>query len=260
MQGVRFTAPLLGNSGSNNSSSSNNAGFAADGTRSMLVFEGISSVHAFFDFMLNRAFTLSEGVCDVPVLLSPVQFTHAVVKAFSFSLSGGGAHGQQQQQHRKGGGVTSRTTTTTTTTTTSTTTTSISSYQLEVKGGMIPGWVADRMLCVLRSTQEPAGVTMLCDPLPHSVALNWHFSTTTTTTSAAADKKQDSENKNAAAAVVPPPPQLVIRDSGCVCEGEAQRWCTPTAGLDAAAVREVRYSQGSYTIMQTTVGVLPTTV
>lgn len=222
--GVEFDAPIMGAG-----RKAGGVGFGAEGTRSMLVFEGALRVHALFDFLLNRVFELSDEICDVPLLLSPVQFTHAAVKKYTFSGAtvtalGTNTAATAPKSRSKGNGAATPMPT---------------SYQLEIKGGgCIPGWVSDRVLRVLSSSQGDAGVTMTCDPLPASVALNWHTESS---------HKEGCTTKG------------VFRwgGSGCLSEDEGERWCQVLYGLDTAAVKEVAFMQGTFKVVQTTPRLLP---
>jgi protein downstream neighbor of Son len=224
MQGVDFETPLIIASSTSYSTASRFATSSIDNTtRSMLVFNGALQVHALFDFLLNRAFTLLDNVCDVPVLLAPVQFTHAAIKKFTLSattstaaVAAGGAG--TSKGARKGHVNTAKTL-----------------HTLDVKGGMIPGWVADRLLCVLTSEDSlnsqnensndntTAAINMVSAPFPASVALNWHVSTPPTSKS------------NVALHCI----------GGCVSDAEAQRWSSTLEGLDTAAVREMKFTLSS---------------
>jgi hypothetical protein len=52
-----------------------------DGSQSLLVFEGAERVHGLFDFLLNDAPAAHGDACDVPLLLAPVQFAGASLRA-----------------------------------------------------------------------------------------------------------------------------------------------------------------------------------
>jgi hypothetical protein len=213
-------------------------------TRSMLVFNGALQVHALFDFLLNRGFTLLDSVCDVPVLLAPVQFTHAAIKKYTLNATAASA-----AVASKGAGKSQVPTTKTL-------------YTLDVKGGMIPGWVSDRLLRVLTSEDSrgfddkvatagnSTAVSMVNAPFPASVALNWHVSNLST------GKVGDVS---------------LHCIGGCISDGEATRWAATLEGLDTAAIREIKFtcgveggkaekkkeSKGQYQIVQTTTRILP---
>ena len=257
MQGVDFEAPLMGNTSNTLNHGGRSANTTCDHTtRSMLVFSGALRVHALFDFLLNRAFTLLDTVCDVPILLAPIQFTHAAIKKFTLTMTNstsavaagkGGARAKGNNNKSTGANTL---------------------HTLDVKGGIIPGWVSDRLLRVLtseeslgstsekeRNTTTEAGataVTMVSAPLPASAALNWH--TNTPSTSKHGKKKVS-----------------VQCFGGCVSENEAAQWCQTLEGLDTAAVREMKFiavgedtgkegeeqGRGTYQIVQATTRVLP---
>jgi hypothetical protein len=245
MQGIEFETPLV----LGNSTTGRSTGAAAidHTTRSMLVFNGALQVHALFDFLLNRAFTLLDNVCDVPVLISPVQFANAAIKKFalaatSATASAAAAGTSKAVRVSKGQVNTVKTL-----------------YTVDVKGGMIPGWVADRLLRVITSedslnldtnssTATAATLSMVSVPLPASVALNWHLP--------ASSKHKDKVS--------------LCSIGGCVSDAEAMRWSTPLEALDTAAVREIKFTspcgqgknakEATYQIVQATNRILPITV
>jgi len=248
MQGVEFETPLVTGGSTTSATATGRSTTASDHTtRSMLLFNGALQVHALFDFLLNRAFTLLDSVCDVPLLLAPVQFTHAAIKKYTLTATAASAAvaSGTRKGARKGQVNTSKTL-----------------HTLDVKGGMIPGWVAVRLLRVLTSedslslnnnkasasTADSTAVTMLTAPFPASVALNWHVSNPPT-----------GKLGNVSLSCI----------GGCTSDEEATRWSTTLEGLDTAAVREIKFTCGveggkgekeanrKYQIMQTTTRILP---
>lgn len=247
MQGVEFETPLVIGGSSTYATATGRSTTAIDHTtRSMLVFNGALRVHALFDFLLNRAFTLLDNVCDVPVLLAPVQFTHAAIKKYTLTATASTASaaragaGTSKDAH-KGPENTEKTL-----------------HILDVRGGMIPGWVADRLLRVLTSedslslnikatsTGNTTAITMVTAPFPASLSLNWHVSNPST------GKICDVS---------------VYCIGGCTSDEEAKRWSATLEGLDTAAVREIKFTcggeggkgekGGKYQIVQTTPRILP---
>lgn len=60
-----------------------------DGSQSLLVFEGGLRVHGLFDFLFNESFRTNGDACDVPMLLAPVQFSHASLRVLQPKVWGG---------------------------------------------------------------------------------------------------------------------------------------------------------------------------
>ena len=260
--GIEFDAPLM-STGKKAGAGGGAGGTAAaeGGTRSMLVFEGWLRVFALFDFMLNRAFELSDEACDVPLLIAPVQFTNATVKKYSFAMAAVTAPATTTNGQKKGGAGKSKGTHASAAAVLPT------SYQLELKGrDCVPGWVCDRLLRVLSVSQGDAGVTLSCEPLPASIALNWHTpqqpsenagdaqgqeTGTKKTGGASSDEKAADKNPSSV--------KELVRwfGSGCLSKSEGERWCQVLHALDSAAVKELTYAQGTYKIIQTTARVLP---
>ncbi len=259
MQGVEFETPLvIGNTTNSNATGRSTASTIDHTTRSMLVFTGALQIHALFDFLLNRAFTLLDNVCDVPILLAPVQFTNAAIKKFTLtasSSSSSSAAAAAGAPNSKGAARPSSKGHVNTL------------HTLDVKGGMIPGWVCDRLLRVLTSEDSldlndssnitnasspiATTITMVAAPLPASVALNWHV---------APPSSRKSKAKSVTLKCI----------GGCVSNEEAKKWSTTLEGLDSAAVKEIKFTENDgeegkdgerkYQIMQATNRFLPISV
>lgn len=133
---VGYEAPLLpGGAGSagRDARMRPSSSASAEGTRSMLVFEGALRVHGVLELLLSRAFELHGDGCDVPLLLAPTQFEHASLVACQVEAPG---------------------------------------KALVLRGPHVPPWVADRVLSVLSETQAGV-LTMACEPCCEAQALNW---------------------------------------------------------------------------------------
>lgn len=198
-QGIGFAAPLL--------AENNNNSQGAEGLRSMLVFEGAMRVHALFDFLLNRARSLHDDACDVPVLMAPTQFVGASMQRYTLEASSGTAAA------RAAGKAASAV------------------YKLEVKGSQpVPAWVLDRVLSVMTVTQGSAGVTVLSEPATDTLPFNWQPEGT----SAAEGDGCDLED-------------CAARQGGCLSVEEAMRWRRGAPGLGVAGIRELSYSYSAGT-------------
>lgn len=229
-QGIGFEMPLMiGGSNKENFPQKANQGITSnggEGTRSLLIFNGVLQVHALFDFILNRGVSnaaglFGDGDSDLPLLLSPVHFTNASLHKYHLECI------ETKWNH-----------------------------QLEVKGNgaPIPPWVVDRIFCVLCNANDDGGgdsngrtITLMCDSRTDTGALNWYDDDGNSST------EEQSHNRTAAIETI-----SQNDNSFFACAKEHVRWKRCCAGLNTVALREIKFSDGAYTIAKTTEKVAPT--
>ncbi|CAL8467510.1 g7048 [Coccomyxa elongata] len=166
---------------------------------SLVFFEGATRVHGLFEHLLFEAVTSSEQT-DVPLLMSPVPFLGASLHQLHPQLLPSVERQTAPGAAGPGG------------------------YRMEVRG-LLPPWVLDRLLAVLRDSQDGQFKANL-ETDPQTTAFNL---------AVALDTEGGRQQGTKA-------------EGGILDQDEAERWQSPVGDMALCVMREVLCKNGLFTV------------